>query len=262
MSYLNTTSSTSNYSYMLKVCTTATVLFVFIACNTGKKLTTANTQIDSLKIANALLLEEKQKLADTINTAKELTKIVAGAFDRYKEDCEAAKEKLKIGRNILMAEHNKMIGLKKRIQNALENFREKGVDVYFENGLVYVSLGDNLLFSSGSSVLSEKGKKSLSPVANILKDYPDLNLFIQGGTDDIPYKNSSGNWRLSTERANSVVHVLINTYKINPNRLTAVGKSEYDPIGTNLTVEGRARNRRIDIILNPNLEKLWRTVNE
>ena len=116
----------------------------------------------------------------------------------------------------------------------------------------------SLLFPSGSAVVNPKGKDALSKVASVLNTSQEININIEGHTDSIPIHNKTyaDNWSLSTARATSIAHVLIDDYKVVPTKLTASGRSEYDPLATNSTPDGRAQNRRTDIILEPNLDAL------
>jgi len=103
----------------------------------------------------------------------------------------------------------------------------------------------------------------LGNLANALNGYPDLKVIVVGNTDDVMYKKGAmDNWTLSTDRANGVVRILRDDYKVDPVRLTAAGKSKYNPIADNSTKEGKAKNRRTEIILNPDLEKIWDSVQE
>ena len=120
---------------------------------------------------------------------------------------------------------------------------------------------DKLLYKSGSAVLGEDGKTALENIAAALNEYPDLKVVVVGHTDDKKFKNSnSDNLSLSTERANSVVRVLRDSYHVDPTRLTAAGKGKYSPVADNTTEEGRAKNRRTEIILRPDFMKLWESV--
>lgn len=117
---------------------------------------------------------------------------------------------------------------------------------------------DKLAFPIGSTKLSDNGRQIISVVADVLNDNPGVSVIIVGNTDTIKVsKGFADNWSLSTERANSVVRVLRDTYSINPARLTAAGRGKYNPIADNATIEGRAKNRRIEIIINPDLSRLW-----
>ncbi len=124
---------------------------------------------------------------------------------------------------------------------------------------VYVSLQESLLFPSGSAAVNPKGKEALGTLAQVLNLNPDINVSIEGHTDSIPMKGKfEDNWALSVGRATSIVRILTDTYKVDPLRVVASGRSKYEPVDTNETPEGRARNRRTEIILSPKLDELMK----
>lgn len=131
------------------------------------------------------------------------------------------------------------------------------VDVKVLKGVVYVSLADNMLYRSGSYEVNERAKTTLSKIAKILSDYKDFEVLVEGNTDDVPITrpNIRNNWDLSALRASSVVQVLQNDYGIAPNRLSAAGRGQYNPVATNDTELGRQRNRRTQIIITPKLDQ-------
>lgn len=131
------------------------------------------------------------------------------------------------------------------------------VDVKVLKGVVYVSLADNMLYRSGSYEVNERAKTTLSKIAKILGDYKDFEVLVEGNTDDVPITrpNIRNNWDLSALRASSVVQVLQNDYGITPNRLSAAGRGQYNPVATNDTELGRQRNRRTQIIITPKLDQ-------
>jgi chemotaxis protein MotB len=126
--------------------------------------------------------------------------------------------------------------------------------VFLKNGLVYVELADQLLYKSGSAKLSDSGKRALGSLAGALNDYPRLKVIVMGNTDDVQFAKGSGdNWSLSTERANGVVRTLRDDFQV---------EGKYNPVDDNMSKEGRAKNRRTDIILNPDLERIWQEVQQ
>lgn len=131
------------------------------------------------------------------------------------------------------------------------------VDVKVLKGVVYVSLADNMLYRSGSYEVNDRAKTTLSKIAKILGDYKDFEVLVEGNTDDVPIsrQNIRNNWDLSALRASSVVQVLQNDYGIAPNRLTAAGRGQYNPVAGNDTELGRQRNRRTQIIITPKLDQ-------
>ncbi len=131
------------------------------------------------------------------------------------------------------------------------------VDVKVLKGVVYVSLADNMLFKSGSYEVNDRAMQTLSKIAKIIKDYKDYDVLVEGNTDDVPISrtNIRNNWDLSALRASSIVQVLQNQFGVNPSRLSAAGRGEYNPIADNSSAIGRQRNRRTEIIITPKLDQ-------
>jgi len=129
---------------------------------------------------------------------------------------------------------------------------------------LYVTLPENMLFKEGSATLGKEYKQALSPLASVLNNYPKVQVYVVGHTDTLKIHSArfEDNWSLSTERANSIVRVLKDSYGMDPSRLLAGGRGKYSPVASNSTKQGRAQNRRIQIILNPDLAKLWDMMNQ
>lgn len=144
------------------------------------------------------------------------------------------------------------------LRNALLGFNSDELSVEIKNGKVYVSMSDKLLFKSGSAAVEAKGKEAIKVLAGVLDKNRDIDILIEGHTDNVPIKTAvyRDNWDLSVVRATSIVQILTNEYKIEPTRLTASGKGEYSPRAINETPEGRALNRRTEIILSPKLDEI------
>jgi chemotaxis protein MotB len=151
--------------------------------------------------------------------------------------------------------------LRQKMADALGNFNSEDLSVFKKNGKVYVRMSEKLLFPSGSAVVNKDGKEALRKLALALNQNPDININIEGHTDTVPIKiKYPDNWALSTARATAIVRILINDYHVNPERLTASGRSQYDPVADNMTAEGRAKNRRTEIILAPKLDELMQLI--
>ena len=147
--------------------------------------------------------------------------------------------------------------LTNNLTRSLSNDELKEVDVQVLKGVVYISLADNMLYKSGSYEINSRAAQTLSKIAKIIKDYKDYDVLIEGNTDNVPIKktNIRNNWDLSTLRASSVVQALQNDYGVDPKRLTAGGRGEYNPIASNDTEVGKQRNRRTQIIITPKLDE-------
>ena len=147
--------------------------------------------------------------------------------------------------------------LTNNLTRSLSNDELKEVDVKVLKGVVYISLADNMLYKSGSYEINDRAGETLSKIAKIITDYKDYDVLIEGNTDNVPIssQNIRNNWDLSTLRASSVVQALQNQYGVDPKRLTAAGRGEYNPIATNNTELGKQRNRRTQIIITPKLDQ-------
>ena len=147
--------------------------------------------------------------------------------------------------------------LTNNLTRSLSKEEMKEVDVQVLKGVVYISLADNMLYKSGSYEINTRAAETLSKIAKIIKDYKDYDVLIEGNTDNVPISktNIRNNWDLSALRASSVVQALQNDYGVDPKRLTAGGRGEYNPVATNDTEVGKQRNRRTQIIITPKLDE-------
>lgn len=166
----------------------------------------------------------------------------------------------------LIAEKDAAVkALKDRLTAALLGFKDKGLTVEQRDGKIYVSLQAQLLFASGSTTVNAEGKNALLDLANVVKTEKDLTILVEGHTDTDPFAGSGAikdNWDLSVMRATSVVKILTNEGGVDKAMLTAAGRGEFMPVADNATAEGKAKNRRIEVILTPNLDELFEIINE
>lgn len=162
---------------------------------------------------------------------------------------------------------NRQDSITKRLNNTLRNallgFNSDELTVEIKNGKVYVSMSDKLMFQSGSAEMEKKGAEALKLLADVLVKNPDIDVLVEGHTDNVPIKTAlyKDNWDLSCARAASVVRVLTWSYKVNPKQVTPAGRGEHFPKGDNTTAEGRAQNRRTEIILSPRLDEIMTLLN-
>lgn len=147
--------------------------------------------------------------------------------------------------------------LTNNLTRSLTSSEKEEVDVQVLKGVVYISLADNMLYKSGSYEINTRASETLSKIAKIIKDYKDYEVLVEGNTDNVPIQrpNIRNNWDLSCLRASSVVQALQNTYGVDPQRLTAGGRGEYNPLSSNATELGKQRNRRTQIIITPKLDQ-------
>ena len=186
-------------------------------------------------------------------------------LENLKNELEARSKRVQELESIIASKDASMKALKEAISKALTDFEGKGLTVEQRNGKVYVSMENKLLFESGSWAVGSQGKKAVQQLGGVLADNPDISILIEGHTDNVPYTGSgqlSGNWDLSTKRATAIVTILRDNPNIDPQNLTAAGRGEYAPIASNDTPEGRAKNRRIEVILTPKLDELTKLLDE
>ena len=165
---------------------------------------------------------------------------------------------------LITSQKKAMRNLKEKLSDALLNFEDKGLTVEARDGKVYVSMENKLLFKSGSWTVGAEGRSAIEELGNVLSDNPDISILIEGHTDNVPYRGKGslkGNWDLSTKRATAIVNQLLENPYILPQNLTAAGRGEYLPIAPNSTREGRAANRRIEVVLSPQLDEIKQIIN-
>lgn len=165
---------------------------------------------------------------------------------------------------LISRQQEAMRNLKEKLSNALLNFEDKGLTVEARDGKVYVSMENKLLFRSGSWSVESEGQRAIAGLGSVLADNPNIFVLIEGHTDNVPYNGKGplkGNWDLSTKRATAIVNQLLENPDILPQNLTAAGRGEYLPIAPNSTREGRAANRRIEVVLSPQLDEIKQIIN-
>ncbi|HEY5468938.1 MAG TPA: OmpA family protein [Bacteroidales bacterium] len=220
--------------------------------DTQKTLNDCNEKIKTLNSANSSLQTENSLTQKDINDLKALAAV-------SKMTIADQATRLKTLQDMIQAQKDIMNKLKNSIADALMNYKTDELSVYIKNGNVYVSLEEKLLFKSGSDVMDPKGKAALKSLAMVLNNTSDITVMIEGHTDNVPIKTASfkDNWDLSTARATSILRLLTKDYGFDPIRITASGRGEFHPVKSNDTVEGKAANRRTEIILSPNLSEIY-----
>ncbi len=208
-----------------------------------------NKYHESDSALNILLSNYNQLLKDNIDNSK---------------DIMSKKSELLRLQKIVYLQDSILRQVQKSINVALSNYTADEVVVEMKDGKLYITMRNKLLFLSGSAVVQKKGLNALNTLSKILIENPNIDIVVEGHTDNVPLnpndKNYSDNWDLSSARAIAVTRILVEKYKIMPERITAAGRSMYYPVAPNTTEEGRAKNRRIEIILTPNLEELYNLV--
>jgi len=202
-------------------------------------------------------------LNDSYNTLNGNYTASSSKVSQLSSDLQKREARLKEVEDILHKQDAASQALKDKLQQALLGFQQNGLTVDIRNGKVYVSLTDKLLFPSGSIVIDDKGKQALQQLAGVLNKETDINIAVEGHTDDnkvINLGQIKDNWDLSVMRATSVTRYLTEVEKVDPHRLTATGKSQYQPVDPATTPEARAKNRRIEIVLTPKLDELYNLI--
>ncbi|WP_397364408.1 OmpA family protein [Olleya sp. R77988] len=185
-------------------------------------------------------------------------------LQQLKNQLESRSQRVADLESIIAAKEAEMTTLKNAISSALTDFEGKGLTVEQRNGKVYVSMENKLLFQSGSWAVGTQGRQAVQQLAVVLGDNPEIAVLIEGHTDNAPYSpngNIKDNWDLSTKRATAIVSILQENANIKADNLTAAGRGEYTPIASNTTPEGKAKNRRIEVILTPKLDKISNLLN-
>ena len=204
-----------------------------------------------------LLAQLDEKEADLLTEKNRLEKL--------QKDLNLRSQRIDELESVIAAKDAKMNALKNAVSNALTNFEGKGLSVEQKDGKVYVSMENKLLFDSGSWAVNQEGRKAVKQLGSVLAQNPDIAVLIEGHTDNVPYGGSGqlkDNWDLSTKRATSIVQILRENNQIDPQSLTAAGRGEYAPIANNDSEAGKAKNRRIEVILTPKLDEITRVLNE
>jgi len=217
---------------------------------------------------SAKLLKQIQSSQDELKTKEQSLKNLEKTLEEKKRSLDLLTielnkrdARLKELEKILFRKDSVVKALKNKVSSALLGYENEGLTVSIKNGKVYVSMEEKLLFASGSTVVDPKGKEALKKIASLLEKNPDINITVEGHTDNVPYKSKGDiydNWDLSVLRSTSIIRIILQNSKIDPKRLTASGKGEYMPVAPNNTAESRAKNRRTEIILTPKLDELFK----
>jgi chemotaxis protein MotB len=188
-------------------------------------------------------------------------------LDKLSKDFKDRSDRVAELENLIAAKEAAMKKLRETLSKSLKAFEGKGLIVHQKDGKVYVSMENKLLFESGSWNVGAEGKKAVDLVGKVLGDNPDISVLIEGHTDNDKITGTLGggvenNWDLSTKRATAIVNILSANPKVKKENLTAAGRSEYNPLVSNESNDGKAKNRRIEIILTPKLDELTKALNE
>ena len=216
-----------------------------------------NNLVNSSGKLNKDLTEQQQRLL----SAREELELARQKNQELSLNLQEREKRVRELEQVLEEKERAVKQLKKKVSDALLNFKENDLTIEVKNGKVYVSLAEQLLFKSGSITVDPKGVNALKQLAGVIKESPDIQILVEGHTDNVPLSRTSqymkNNWDLSVMRATSIVDILTNA-GVQPERVTAAGKGEHAPLTSNETAEGRAKNRRTEIILTPKLDELFK----
>lgn len=257
---------------------------------TGNSLRQMMAKYDKLNTLNEQLMDRLNKLlagstndnarlsGDLQLTREELLKkqdelrALESRLNNQKQDLDALGAELKKREarvneleDILKKKDQAAADLRKKLSDALFNFENKGLTITQKNGKVYVSMDESLLFASGKTQVEAKGVEALKNVAKVLEQNTDINVVVEGHTDDVPMKGAGeikDNWDLSVMRATSVTKIMLGSAKIDAKRITSAGRGEFFPIDPSKTPEARKKNRRTEIILTPKLDELLKVLGD
>ncbi|EIJ40205.1 OmpA/MotB family protein [Galbibacter orientalis] len=214
-------------------------------------------QMDLLKANNKEL----------INNMGNLTTLTSKGADNLEKSLESLREKdltIRKLQNAVTRRDSVNLALVQSLKGVLGNLDDEDINISVEKGVVYVNISDKLLFSSGSTTVSARAKEVLGKVATVVKNKPDFEFMVEGHTDTVPIRTSAikDNWDLSVLRATSVVRILQDEFGVAPARMTAAGRSQYVPVASNDTKDGKAKNRRTRIVILPKLDQFYSMIEE
>ena len=224
---------------------------------TKEQLAAANARVSSLEDQLARAREDYAQLQNSLDKSLVNSSQSNISIEKLVDQINESNQYIRHLTNLKSKSDSLNLALTNKLTRSLSKEELKDVDVQVLKGVVYISLADNMLYKSGSYEINERAAETLSKIAKIINDYEDYDVLIEGNTDNVPIRreNIRNNWDLSCLRASSVVQALQNNYGVNPKRLTAGGRGEYNPLATNNTELGKQRNRRTQIIITPKLEE-------
>ena len=280
----------------LKLFVPVLAVLLMTGCVSKKKLAEVQGNYDNLKTEHAALQKDyneaqvriaeytadSKSLAARLKEEQERNKEMREAYSKLQSSYQSNVQQGNVNISKLVDEinaSNKFIkqlvdaktksdslnqALTNKLTRSLTRQEMNDVDVQVLKGVVYISLADNMLYKSGSYEIGDRAGETLSKIAKIITDYKDYDVLVEGNTDHVPIsqKNIRNNWDLSALRASSVVQALQNQYGVDPKRLSAAGRGEYNPVASNATAVGKQRNRRTQIIITPKLDQFMDLIDE
>lgn len=220
---------------------------------------------ETKKLSSELQMSKEQllKKQDELRILEQELNLKKVKLDELKTELQQREERVNELQAVLKKKDDTVNELKKKVSDALLGFENKGLSIAQKNGKIFVSLEESLLFASGSTTVEAKGIEAIKKLAKVLEQNQDINVMVEGHTDDVPMKGKSDikdNWDLSVLRATAIVKIITSNKSVDPKRLIAAGRGEFMPIDTAKTAEARKKNRRTEIILTPKLDELFKVL--
>ncbi len=222
---------------------------------------TATSRLQTLEDQNAFLKANNQEL---INNMGNLTTLTTKGAENLEKSLESLQEKdltIRKLNDAITRRDSVNLSLVQSLKGVLGNLDDEDIEISVEKGVVFVSISDKLLFSSGSYNITSRAKEVLGKVAQVVNNKPDFEFMVEGHTDDVPYRSKGNildNWDLSVKRATAVVRILQNDYNVDPKRMTAAGRAEYVPVSTT----EKSKNRRTRIVVLPKIDQFYSMIEE
>lgn len=232
--------------------------------STTVKLNSCLKDKEALNSENQLLKKNNEGLLSNLGN---ITMLSQKGAENLEKSLESLREKdltIKNLRDAVTRRDSVNLALVQSLKGVLGNLQDEDISVQVEKGVVYVSISDKLLFSSGSYTVTARAREVLGKVAQVVNNKPDFEFMVEGHTDNVPIKTAciADNWDLSVKRATAVVRILQNDFNVDPKRMTAAGRSEYLPVSDNVSASGRALNRRTRIVVLPKLDQFYSMIEE
>jgi chemotaxis protein MotB len=250
------------------------VVLLFAACVPKRELIKEQARVKTLQKdsttthsglndCNGQVVDLQKDKVDLQNSIKELSASYQENMSNSNMTIADQANRLKSMEGLIQKQKDVMNNLKKTVADALVNFKPDELSVTMKDGKLYVSLQEKLLFKSGSAVVDPEGKQALEKLAVVLINTPHITIDIEGHTDTVPITGKyEDNWALSVARSTAIARVLIKDYGVDPHVMIASGRSQYFPVADNATPDGRAKNRRTEIILSPDLSELFKLLGQ
>lgn len=225
----------------------------------------SGTEKDNARLSGDLQMTTEQLLRkqDELRALETKLNLQKNELDNLNEELKKREARVNELEAIIKRKDEAVAELRKKLSDALVGFENKGLTITQKNGKVYVSMDESLLFASGKTAVEAKGVEALKHLSKVLEQNPDINIMVEGHTDDLAMKGTGeikDNWDLSVMRATSVTKIILGSAKIDPRRITSAGRGEFVPLDNGKTAEARKKNRRTEIILSPKLDELLKVL--